>query len=303
MDGRGVVRGVMISTMVLCLLGSAVEMAVGADKEDMGPRSPEKNWSIGFTPSVSQGNFGSNTTSTFVYAPLSIRRLFRDGDVAVVIPFVSATSNGTSTLVGGQPTQTIPGTCLKNGGTVIDTSKPECLAFLNTGGRATSRKVTNSGLGDILLKGRYYLMEEKDFVPLIAVTGRLKLPTASASQGLGTGELDYGFGVELSKLIARDWLLYLDGGYNIIGDPDGLPFQNQYWYDIGAGYNFTDKLLGSVYFEEYRAIVPGFVNARDVFFSANYKASDAWRFNAGLTVGLSNGAPDYGVSIGTNYRF
>ncbi|HEY5627516.1 MAG TPA: hypothetical protein VIR79_06185, partial [Nitrospira sp.] len=73
--------------------------------------------------------------------------------------------------------------------------------------------------------------------------------------------------------------------------------------DIGAGYYFTDKLLGSVFFEEYRAIIPGFVNARDLFFSANYKASDAWRFNAGVTVGLSNGAPDYGVSIGTNYRF
>jgi hypothetical protein len=45
------------------------------------------------------------------------------------------------------------------------------------------------------------------------------------------------------------------------------------------------------------------VNIRDVFFAFNYRASDAWRFNGGVTVGLSNGAPDYGVSLGTSYRF
>ncbi len=94
-----------------------------------------------------------------------------------------------------------------------------------------------------------------------------------------------------------------DGGYNFIGDPDGRELRNQYWYDVGGGYYFTRDFLVSAYYEEYRSLVADFVNIRDVFFAFNYKASDAWRYNGGVTVGLSNGAPDYGVSLGTSYRF
>jgi len=163
--------------------------------------------------------------------------------------------------------------------------------------------VTTAGIGDIILKGRYYVVEEKDYLPLIAITGRVKIPTANASLGLGTGALDYGFGVEMSKLLGDHWIAFMDGGYNVIGDPDDLNFQNQHWYDVGAGYYWTKNLLTSIYFEEYRAIIPGFVNARDFFFAVNYTASDAWRFNGGVTLGVSNGAPDYTFSVGASYRF
>lgn len=140
-------------------------------------------------------------------------------------------------------------------------------------------------------------------MPLMALTARVKFPTANEQLGLGTGALDYGFGVELSKMFGESWIGFLDAGYNIIGDPESLPFQNQHWYDVGAGYFMTRNLLVSVYFEEYRAIVPGFVNARDVFVAMNYTVSSAWRLSSGLTVGVSNGAPDYAVSVGASYRF
>jgi hypothetical protein len=276
-------------------------------KDKIGPEqrpSTERNWQIGMTPSYSNGNFGTGTTSEFVYVPVSIRRLFRDGDVSVVIPFVSVTSNGSATLVGGQPTPTLPGRCLKESGTVVDTDKPECLALLNAGqGVTAGQKVTNSGLGDIILRGRYYAVEEKEYVPLIALTTRIKIPTASESKGLGTGALDHGYGVELSKMLGDKWITFLDGGYNFIGDPEGRELQNQYWFDVGGGHYLTKSFLVSVYYEEYRSLVSDRVNIRDFFFAFNYKASDAWRFNGGVTAGVSNSAPDYGVSLGTSYRF
>ena len=104
-------------------------------------------------------------------------------------------------------------------------------------------------------------------------------------------------------MLGEKWIAFLDGGYNIIGDPDGLTLQNQHWYDVGAGYYVTRDLLASVYYEEYRAITPGFVNARDVYFAMNYTASAAWRFSGGVTLGLSDGAPDFALTIGTSYRF
>lgn len=250
----------------------------------------------------------------FFYAPLSVRRLFKDGDVTLVVPFVSATSDGRTTLVGGTATRIDDnphsGTGTGGGGTADDggcsgkgsgVSGKNRVCGLTT--RNAGQKVTTSGLGDIILKGRYYVVEEKDYMPLIAVTGRMKLPTASASQGLGTGRLDYGAGVEVSKMLGESWIAFLDGGYNVIGDPEGINFQNQHWYDVGAGYYVTKTLLVSAYYEEYRAIARGFVNARDVFIATNYTASQAWRFNGGVTVGLSDGAPDYAVTVGASYRF
>ncbi|MEY4527080.1 MAG: hypothetical protein RL768_799 [Nitrospirota bacterium] len=291
--------GILAGVVVLALWGVDGQ---AADKADQGPASPEQNWQVGFTPSYSSGKFGTDTTSTFFYAPLSIRRLFKDGDVTFVIPFVTATSDGRVTLVGGNPVvvQDNRGSNSGSGSSSCEPGedKPSCLT-----GRTPGKKTTTAGLGDIILKGRYYVVEEGDFLPLIAVTGRMKLPTASASQGLGTGAFDYGFGVEMSKMLGEKWIAFLDGGYNIIGDPDGLTLQNQHWYDVGAGYYVTRDLLASVYYEEYRAITPGFVNARDVFFAMNYTASAAWRFSGGVTLGLSDGAPDFALTIGTSYRF
>ena len=287
------------------VVASGVGLAVAspADKTDQGPPSlsPDRNWQIGFTPSYSSGNYGSNTTSTFFYAPLSIRRLFKDGDVTLVIPFVTATTDGRATLVGGNPVRVDnsgPGSSSNAGCSNSGPGKGSCLT-----GRAQGQKVTTAGIGDIILRGRYYIIEEKDWIPLIAVTGRLKLPTASASEGLGTGKMDEGVGMEVSKLLGDKWITFLDGGFNVIGRPDGLNLRNQWWYDVGAGYYVTKYLMTSVYFEEYRSLVSDSVNIRDLFFGANYTASAAWRFNGGVTVGVSNGAPDYALSLGTSYRF
>jgi hypothetical protein len=307
MKGRFMTRHRLISITCICSLTAALfGTASAADKDKTDPQqrsSSERNWQIGLTPSYSSGSFGTDTTSTFVYAPFSIRRLFRDGDVAVVIPFVSVTSDGTATLVGGQPTPTLPNKCLRKGGTEIKTDDPECLALLNSGQGGAGQKVTHSGLGDIILRGRYYVVEETEYVPLIAVTARMKLPTASESKGLGTGAFDHGYGVELSKLFGGKWIGFLDGGYNFIGDPDGRELRNQYWFDVGGGYYFTKRFLVSAYYEEYRSLVADLANIRDFFFAFNFKASDAWRFNGGVAVGLSNSAPDYVLSIGTSYRF
>ncbi|THJ11912.1 MAG: transporter [Nitrospira sp. CG24C] len=303
--------------LVLCLVigfmvasGAGSAMASPADKTDSGAALPssERNWQIGFNPSYSSGNYGTNTTSSFFYAPVSIRRFFRDGDVTLVIPFVTATTDGRSTLVGGNQTPVQSGSNSGPGGggsgsggsgcDSPDEDNPSCLT-----GLAPGQKLTSSGLGDIILRGRYYIVEEKGWTPLVAITGRVKLPTADEKRGLGTGKMDEGVGAEVSKLLGDNWIVFLDGGFNIIGRPEGLNLRNQWWYDVGGGYYFAKNLLGSVYFEEYRSLFSGAQNIRDVFFGMSYRASSEWRFNGGVAVGLSNGAPDQVFTVGTSYRF
>ena len=303
--GRGIAGG------ILCCFGAAT-IGLAAETTDQSPQPPSRNWQIGFTPSYATGNFGTSSTSSFLYAPLSMRRLFKDGDMTVIVPFVTSTTDGRTTIVGGSATRVDDSSKSGSSGSGSDDdggcsgkgqsgSGKDRVCGLTT--RGPGQKVTTSGLGDVIIKGRYYVAEEGDAMPLIALTARVKLPTANEQLGLGTGALDYGFGVELSKMFGENWIGFLDAGYNIIGDPDGLPFQHQHWYDVGAGYFVTKDFLVSAYFEEYRRIVPGFVNERDVFFATNYTVSSAWRLNSGVTVGVSNGAPDYAFSVGASYRF
>ncbi len=98
-------------------------------------------------------------------------------------------------------------------------------------------------------------------------------------------------------------MAYLDGGYNLIGDAPGTNFRNQWWYDVGIGYDVTDHLHMSLFYEEYRAVVTTVNNARNLLALANYVVNDTVHLTGSLLVGLSNGAPDYGFGCGVRFRF
>jgi long-subunit fatty acid transport protein len=155
----------------------------------------------------------------------------------------------------------------------------------------------------VTLAARYYLIDEQDWIPSVNLTGRVKFPTANENKGLGTGEFDSGFGGELAKSLTRDLTLYLDGGYTFLGNPKGRNFRNQWNFDVGLGYYLTDDLQASVFYEEFRAVVKGIPNSRDLYGDLNYRISKAIRMNVGGFVGLSESAADFGFSGGIRFRF
>lgn len=269
-----------------------------ATEENEGPPKPPVPWRVTATVNYSSGSYGEATNTNILYAPLTVRRVFRDGDLSVTIPFVSVSGTGSVRLVGGVPART-GGT----GGGAVSTVSGGTGRGKNPGATPLSSTTTDSGVGDVIVRGRYYLVEEGDVAPLVAVTGRLKVPTADADRGLGTGEFDEGAGLEFTKTIADRWLAYLDAGYNLIGDAPGTNFNNQWWYDVGVGHDVTDALHVSVFYEEYRALVNSVSNARDVLAVANYMVDESVHINTSLLVGLSNGAPQYGVGAGVRVRF
>ncbi len=240
----------------------------------------EENWQVGVSPNYSSGNYGTNSRTNILYMPFSLRRIFEAGDLTLIVPYIRITSTGNVTLVGGVPNRT---------GRLRSVRTPV--------------RVTEKGLGDVILQGRYYILDERDVLPTVALTARVKAPTAAADKGLGTGEWDEGVGAEISKRFAGRWVGFFDLGYTVIGKPAGVTLRNQWNYDVGLGYNFTKALLGSVFYEEWRALVPGTVNPRDFLFSVTYKAAPTVRFNVALETGLSDGAPDYGVTAGLSVRF
>lgn len=284
-------------TVVLTLMGAGMVMA-----EDEPLPQPTRQWRVSATVNYSSGSYGTDSTTNILYAPMTVRRMFKDGDVSLTIPLVVISGTGAVRLVGGTPTRTSSSTGSATAGSAVAAAGGSG-GGKGPGAQPLSSSTTDGGLGDIILRGRYYLIEEGAIMPLVAITGRIKLPTADADSGLGTGEFDEGVGVELTKSFGDRWLAYLDGGYNIIGDAPGTNFNNQWWYDVGIGYDVTKQFQMSLFYEEYRALVNTVSNYRDLLTVANYIVDDALHLTGSVLIGLSNGAPNYGVGCGVRFRF
>jgi hypothetical protein len=290
------ITGAILGVALTVIAAGPVGLAVAA--ETQGPPQPAPQWRVNATVNFSSGTYGTDSTTNILYAPMTVRRLFRDGDVSLTIPLVVISGTGAVRLVGGTPTRT-SSTTASPAGSVARASG----GGKGPGAEPLSSSTTDAGLGDIILRGRYYLIEEGAIMPLVAITGRIKFPTANPDSGLGTGEFDEGMGLELTKSFGDRWLGYLDGGYNIIGDAPDTSFNNQWWYDVGIGYDVTKDFQLSLFYEEYRALVNTVSNYRDLLTLANYIVNDTLHLTGSVLIGLSNGAPNYGFGGGIRLRF
>jgi hypothetical protein len=111
-------------------------------------------------------------------------------------------------------------------------------------------------------------------------------------------------GLEISRTIARGTLVMIDGGFTLVGEPKGVDYHDTWWYDVGVGQNLANDVINlSVFFEQYRSIVPGVPNARDILVAVSVGAARGWRMQISGDIGLSDGAADHGFTFGASRRF
>jgi Putative MetA-pathway of phenol degradation len=284
-------------------------------------RAADDQWQVGTTSSFSSGNYGTDTRTEVFHTPLMARRLFTNGDLTLAFPFTCIRGNGAVTLVGGSPVRKeasgnsgtpSDGTTRRSGGTTTTgraggssgATRATSDSSLRPGTGAIAEAVTNCGMGDIVVRGRYYLLDERGWLPTVALRAQVKLPTAEADIGLGTGQHDEGVGFEVSRILGGGFMAMVDGGYTLIGKPVGATFINTWWYDVGVGQDLAQGVVNlSVFFEEYSTIVPGLANARDILAAVTVKTASGWRVQVSGEFGLSSGAPDHGITFGASRRF
>jgi hypothetical protein len=275
-------------------------------------------WQIGTAPTFSSGKYGTDARTEVLHTPITARRLFKDGDLTLVFPMTCIWGNSGVTVVNGTPVRTerlqaaaatTTTTTTRDGETTTSrtgtTTPPRTTTDASAATTTTATLTTSScGMGDVIVRGRYYLVDEHAWMPTVAIRAHVKTPTADAERGLGTGRPDEGIGIEISRTLGRGSMVMLDGGYTIIGQPAGADYNNNWWYDVGFGQNLgSDAANLSVFFSEYRAIVPGLTSARDILVALNLKGASGWRLQISGEKGLSDGSPDHGITFGAARRF
>ena len=203
-------------TWVLLSLMPAIAHAAG------GPGDHAARWQVGASPSFSSGKYGTDGCTEVLHTPFVARRLFDNGDVTLIFPFTCIFGNAAVIIVDGSP---VGSQRSANGATGTNTGRI---------GRPTGTSTTPSppaivndcGMGDIVVRARYYLLDERAWMPTIALRAHVKTPTASAERGFGTGRPDEGVGLEISRTITGRLLAMVDGGYTVIGDPADVHYNN-----------------------------------------------------------------------------
>jgi hypothetical protein len=158
-----------------------------------------------------------------------------------------------------------------------------------------------NGLGDTEAKLKYRLFDEKDWMPAFAVTGKLKIPTASESKSLGSGKTDFGINTIVTKTLSKKWVLHLNLGYTFIGEHGA---SNEFNYSAAAQFILSDKwaLVGEI------VGVDNFNGRKgddpiSGLLGTYYLISDNIVWDAGVEIGMNNAAPDFRFTTGLTLLF
>jgi hypothetical protein len=115
-------------------------------------------------------------------------------------------------------------------------------SFVYNNQNLIAKKHSSEGLGDVVLKAKYQVIEEDmhDFLPNVSFRAAVKLPTGEKKSLLGSGELDYGFGILLDKTFFEKITVYAGCNFVIIEKPS-------FFSVLNLKRNMVSGLLGAEY--------------------------------------------------------
>lgn len=209
----------------------------------------------------STGSYDGSGTTEIAYVPLILRGDIGRWSAMLTVPYLR---------ISGPPVVTGDG-------------------VQTTGGES-------DGLGDILARLSYTLLPVTDWMPFIDLIGRVKFPSASRSDGLGTGELDYGFEVELTQAMGS-LTPFVTAGYRILGNPPGSSLHNVALASLGATYALIEEINVGL-FTDYREAASADSGMRlELIPFASWRITPQWSADFYVSAGLASGSPDVGTGL------
>lgn len=260
----------IVALMVICVLVVSSGVASQAKADTIR--------SIGVEPSYSQGNYGTADSTTIWYVPFYVRYRTDALSLKLTIPYIAVQSTG----------------ALVSGGTVLSHPGPA-----KSGGTTAT---TQSGLGDIWIEARYHIHgrgKAPDLLPYV----KIKLGTASRSEGLGTGENDYEAGLGFEWMVGTRIFPFADVGYRFVGQPPGTTLNNFATYDAGTVIRVNDHNDAGIMVMGHQSAVSGQSNTLDALVNWKHSLNTTESIQAYFDKGLTNSSPDYAVGLGVETRF
>ncbi len=226
------------------------------------------------------GDYGQDENTTLDVLSVNARWYLKRTELSISVPYLSIDGAANVQWIDGQPVAT-----------GADQSSGD------------GRK--ESGLGDVVVRGEYYLLTGSSTTPWIIGMLRVKLPTGSESKGLGSGATDIEPGLSfIQRYGSINWMA--DVGYVFVGESSGVHARNELRLGAGGSVPFgkDDRHSAYVYYENRTNRFDG-PDRRSIAIGASTAAGPArrLRLSASAFFGLSDSSEDIGAYLTLGYRY
>ena len=252
--------------------------------------SAQGELTLGLGYNYSSGDYGTSTTTKIVSIPFSVRYDAGRLSLKATVPYLRIT--GSSAVVPGVGAVSNTNPRARGRGAGLAPAAPV----------PASAESTESGMGDTVLAATYNVFYDSAAKLGLDVTGKVKLATADADKGLGTGEHDAGVQVDAYKTYDRT-TLFGGIGYMVLGSSEFIQLDNVWSANLGASYqlNASDSVGAS--FDWRQAASPSGSAQREVMAFWTRKFDRQWKAQVYGLMGFSDGSPDWGVGASAAYAF
>ena len=259
-----------IVAMGVWLLSAQVAMSPAVAQDSFADAFWQFRASAGFD--YSSGMYGARTPTEIWYVPVTLRASKGPWSIRAVMPWLW-----------------VSGPAL-----LIDASADAALG-LRAAGFA-------SGPGDFSLYGTYSVESLYDLGLFIDLTARLKAPTASFDKGLGTGEWDGAFQVDVSQVLG-DFMPFATLGYKIVKSPPGFKLRNVVYGTAGLQYTWNDRITTGIFYDVRQASIATAKTPQEGTAYVVLKLGQKWTANIYATAGFSPTSPSGGGGLSMTYRW
>lgn len=157
-----------------------------------------------------------------------------------------------------------------------------------------------TGFGDLNLAATYSVPPAVLDNFEVRITGRLKLPTASARRRISTGRADFGMSIDVSKEFGI-WGPFVTVGYLIPGQPRGFSLYNTVSVSAGTSIEWNDHLVAIFSYDFDSESSPLLRSSQETFGSLSWVLNDRVTLTGYGTAGLSSGSPGIGAGLLMSY--
>jgi hypothetical protein len=278
------IRNNVLVLLCLALLAQASQVLA----RDGGPRlDSTASAAVGVGFEVSHGDYGVNADATLVTLPLSVffypvNKL----DITLEVPLLYLSSKSDSGVV----VTSSGGAARGRGATKSGTAA------------AGATTVHESGVGDINMTAGWIFLQDGERTPNVRPTFYVKAPSGDLDRGLGTGTVEAGPGLSVSKWLGNVQL-FGEGAYIFQNSKSDYPGRNYVSYLGGAGIQAMDRLFVSVLAKGSSARSDGAEAQAEGRLKVNFMHSRRMSWEIYGSAGFTDASPDFGGGMSMIYQF
>lgn len=159
------------------------------------------------------------------------------------------------------------------------------------------------GFGDITIRPEWMVLSEADLRPAISIAGTIKFDNGNNDKNLGSGAVDYGGSLQVSKTFEA-LTLHVNVGFTAVGKPTDIEKDDTVSYNVGVEYALTQKLkLVGEMFGQSNADPTATHDPLEWLLGGVFTISKSLALDVGFGTGLNNDSPDLRVTGGLTYTF